>query len=166
MQPKCSKIVLKIAQNCNNKTWKFSVFALYGSFWGYLFPLNILISFWKTCCWPSLIIWSVWKLLSHQKFLISNNHSLSQNRNWQKFRLFWIFAGSFEPFSNQSPQIFLWKSSELWVLCWTIANILTPKRYKKYTSYTKTRLLKIFDSFGVSLRYFWSETLLRSLQKT
>ena len=38
--------------------------------------------------------------------------------------------------------------------CWTSGEILTPKRFKKYTSCTKTKMLKLFDSFGVILKCF------------
>ena len=50
-------------------------------------------------------------------------------------------------------------------LCWAIANILTPNRFKKYTSCTKTKFLKFFDHFGVILKCFRSKTLQHILHK-
>ena len=55
---------------------------------------------------------------------------------------------------------------EFFSLRWTFSNILTPKRFKKYTSCTKTSLLKFFDSFGVILKCFWWKPLQRFTQKT
>ena len=50
-------------------------------------------------------------------------------------------------------------------LCWTFANIPTTKPFKNYKSCTKTMILKIFNSFVVISKCFWSKTLQRSLQK-
>ena len=60
MQGRSWKIVQKKLPKYVRKTWKLSVFAVFGSIWGNFLPANMQTSHWKS--------WSFSKLLSHRKF--------------------------------------------------------------------------------------------------